>query len=270
MQNSRRRPSVKTSLRAVAVACLLLIPACAAQQQISRPPATPLVGEVASPITTIPPDSVDVAHPMAPSTEPPPVAPAKAPSPGGAPAPASAFASEGFTLLAEENGVRVYRREVSSGVAFAVQASLPAPPDQVRRALLDYPSHQAWQKRLKENKILDRGAESLVVYQRLGLPVVDDRDYTLQITWGAEDPILWMRFAVAGALGPKPVSGVVRVIAHEGGWRLEPEGGKGTHAVYRFYFDAAGSVPSWLGKGQAQDDIVDFFDRLQRELPKYR
>src|SRR4051812_35573728 len=91
--------------------------------------------------------------PIAASAEPPPAAPAKASSPGRAPAPASALASEGFTLLAEENGVRVYRREKRAGVEFAVQGSLPAPPDQVRRALLDYPSHPKWQKHLKENKV---------------------------------------------------------------------------------------------------------------------
>jgi hypothetical protein len=253
-----------------ALAGFLLISSSCTEQQSSRPPATPIVGEPASPVTTRPPAPVDPALDPAPSAGPPAAAPAKAPSPGRAPAPASAFASEGFTLLADENGVRVYRREARAGVEFAVQASLPAPPDQVRRALLDYPSHQAWQKRLKENTILDRGTDSLVVYQRLSLPVIDDRDYTLQITWGAEDPVLWMRFVAADALGPRPVSGVVRVTAHEGAWRLEPEGGKGTHAVYRFLFDAGGSVPSWLGKGAAKDDIVDFFGRLERELPKYR
>jgi hypothetical protein len=208
--------------------------------------------------------------PLAASAEPPPAAPASAPSQQRAPAPASAFASEGFTLLADEKGIKVYRREKRAGVEFAVQASLPAPPDQVRRALLDYPSHIKWQRRLKENKVLDRGADSLLVYQRLGLPVIDDRDFTLQVTWGAEDPNLWMRFALANERGPKPVSGVVRVTAHEGGWRLEPEGAKGTHAVYRFNFDPGGSVPSWLGKGQAKDDIVEFFGLLEKELPKYR
>jgi hypothetical protein len=190
--------------------------------------------------------------------------------PGRAPAPASALASEGFTPIGDEKGVRVYRRERRDGVEFAAEASLPAPADQVRRALLDYPSHQRWQKRLKENKVLTRGTDSLSVYQRLGLPVIDDRDFTLQVTWGGEVPLLWMRFAVANELGPKPVPGVVRVTAHEGSWRFEPEGDKGTHAVYRFHFDAAGSVPSWLGKGQAKDDIVEFFVQLKRELPNYR
>ena len=72
-----------------------------------------------------------------------------------------------------------------------------------------------------------------------------------------------MRFAVASALGPKPVSGVVRVTAHAGGWRLEPEGGNGTRAVYRFHFDAAGSVPSWLGKDQAK--IVSLPDAVKND-----
>jgi len=210
--------------------------------------------------------------PLAASAEPPPPSPAqaKAPTAARAPAPASALASEGFTLLGEEKGVRVHNRDKRSGVEFAAEARLPAPPEQVRRALLDYASHQKWQERLKENKIVARDADSLLVYQRLELPVIDDRDYTLKATWGAEGQILWMRFAAANERGPKPVSGVVRVTALEGGWRLEPEGDKGTRAVYRFHIDVAGSVPSWLGKGQAKDNIIDFFIRLKRELPKYR
>jgi hypothetical protein len=208
--------------------------------------------------------------PLAASAEPPPPAPAQAPSSGRAPAAASALASEGFKLLGEDKGVRVHRREKRSGVEFAAETTLPAPPEQVRRALLDYARHPKWNKHLKENKIISRGTDSLVVYQRLDLPVIDDRDFTLQVTWGAEGSILWTRFAVANERGPKPVSGVVRVSAHEGSWRLEPDGAKGTRAVYRFHFDVAGSVPSWLGKGQAQDDIIDFVVRLKGELPNHR
>ncbi|TKD12277.1 START domain-containing protein [Polyangium fumosum] len=210
--------------------------------------------------------------PLDASAEPPPPSPAQAgaPSQVRAPAPASALASEGFTLLGEEKGVRVHRREKRSGVEFAAEASFPAPPEQVRRALLDYANHQKWQERLKENKVLARNADSLVIYQRLDLPVIDDRDYTIQVTWGAEGPILWMRFAAANERGPKPVADVVRVNTHEGAWRFDPEGGKGTRAVYRFHLDVGGNVPSWLGKGQAKDDIIDFFVRLNKELPKYR
>jgi len=208
--------------------------------------------------------------PMAASAEPPAPAQSGAKSSGRAPAPASALASEGFKLLGAEKGVRVHNRERNAGVEFAAEASLPAPPEQVRRALLDYANHQKWQERLKENKVLARDADSLVVYQRLELPVIDDRDFTLKVTWGAEGQVLWTRFTTANGRGPKPVSGVVRVNTHAGSWRLEPEGEKATRAVYRFHLDVAGSVPSWLGKGRAKDDIIDFFGRLKRELPKYR
>lgn len=207
--------------------------------------------------------------PLAASAEPAPPAQAGAPPSVRAPAPASALASEGFTLLGEDKGVRVHNREKRAGVEFAAEASLPAPPEQVRRALLDYANHKKWQEHLKENKILARDADSLVVYQRLDLPVIDDRDYTLKVTWGADGSILWTRFAIANERGPKPVDDVVRVTAHAGSWRLEPDGEK-TRAVYRFHLDVAGSVPSWLGKGQAKDELVEFFVQLKQQLPNYR
>jgi hypothetical protein len=194
-----------------------------------------------------------------------------APAEGGAPAPASALGAEGFYAVGEDRGVKVYRRDKRAGIELAAEGSFAAPPEQVRRVLLDYPNHQRWQKHLKENRVIARGPDHLVVYQRLDLPILDDRDFTLHVTWGADASVLWMRFAAANERGPKPISGVVRVTAHEGGWRLEPGGGgKGTRAVYRFHIDLAGSVPSWLGKGQATSDLVDLFEKIRSQLPGYR
>lgn len=188
-----------------------------------------------------------------------------------APAPASALAGEGFTLIGEERGVKVYRREKRAGIELAAEGTFAAAPERVRRVLLDYPSHQRWQKHLKENRILARGDGFLDVYQRLDLPVLDDRDFTLHVTWGNDGDVQWMRFATANEKGPAPVRGVVRVTAHEGGWRLEPtSGGQGTHAVYRFYLDLAGSFPAWMGKGQATSDIPDLFANITKQLPSYR
>ncbi len=187
-----------------------------------------------------------------------------------APPPASALAGEGFALIADEKGVKVYRREKRPGIELAAEGNIAASPERVGRVLVDYPSHRRWQKHLKENRVLGRGDGFLDVYQRLDLPVLDDRDFTLHVTWGTEGAIPWMRFAAANALGPPPVSGVVRVNQHEGGWRLEPiDGGKATHAVYRFYLDLAGSFPSWMGKGQAASDIPELFANITKQLPAY-
>jgi hypothetical protein len=189
----------------------------------------------------------------------------------GAPPPASALAGEGFVLIAEEKGVKVYRREKRAGIELAAEGTLPGSPDRVRRVLVDYPSHQKWQKHLKENKILRRAEGSLDVYQRLDLPVLDDRDFTLHVTWGNDGGVAWMRFAAANELGPPPVKGVVRVTDHDGGWRLEPvEGGAATHAVYRFHLDLAGSFPAWMGKGQAANDLPELYANITKQLPSYR
>jgi hypothetical protein len=185
-----------------------------------------------------------------------------------APPPASSLAAEGFTLIADERGVRVYRREQRGGIELAAEGRIAASPDRVRRVLIDYPSHQRWQKHLKENRILARGDGFLDVYQRLDLPMIDDRDFTLHVTWGDEGAVAWMRFVAQSGLGPPPVKGVVRVTQHEGGWRLEPvDGGTSTHAVYRFYLDLAGSFPAWMGKGQAAKDLPDLFANIARQAP---
>ena len=174
-------------------------------------------------------------------------------------------------LIGEEKGVKVYRREKRPGIELAAEGKLGAAPERVRRVLIDYPSHPRWQKHLKENRVLARGEGFLDVYQRLDLPVLDDRDFTLHVTWGSDAGVSWMRFAAANERGPAPVRGVVRVLQQEGGWRLEPaDGGAATQAVYRCHIDLAGTFPSWMGKGQATSDLPELFANITKQLPGYR
>jgi len=217
-------------------------------------------------VPVLAPERADAGPPMAVSASGGPATPSAL-----APPPASSLVGEGFALIADEKGVKVYRREKGPGIELAAEGDLGGSPDRVRRVLLDYPNHQRWQKHLKENRILARGQDSLDVYQRLGLPVIDDRDFTLHVTWGDEGAIAWMRFVASSALGPPPVRGVVRVTQHEGGWRLEPiDGGNATHAVYRFRIDLAGGFPAWMAKGQAAHDVPELFARIGGQLPGYR
>ena len=193
------------------------------------------------------------------------------PSLPGAPAPSSSLVAEGFVLIAEEKGVKVYRREQRPGLELAAEGKLDATPERVRRLLIDYPSHHSWQQRLKESRVITRGTDCLDVYQRLQLPVIDDRDFTLHVTWGSDAKVFWLRFATAKGQGPPPVDGVVRVTEQEGGWRLEPaDGGLATLAIYRFHMDLAGSLPSGAGHGQAADALPELFASISKQLPSYR
>lgn len=187
----------------------------------------------------------------------------------GAPPPGSALLGEGYVLIAEDRGVKVYRRERRAGIEVAAEATLAASPERVRRVLTDYAAHGKWQKHLKENRILGRGEGSLDVYQRLKAPVIDDRDYTLHVTWGDDAGVGWVRFAATNG-GPAPVPGVVRIREHDGSFRLAPAGGgAATTVVHRFYIDMAGSLPAWAVKGQVASDVPDYFANLAKQLPAY-
>lgn len=189
---------------------------------------------------------------------------------GGESARHNPFLADGFTALGQRDGVTVYRREVLPGIELGAEGDIPAPPDRVLRVLVDYPNHSKWQEHLAECKVLSKGEGSLDVYQRLTLPVLDDRDFILHVTWESDPAGAKMHFAVAPGIGPEPIDGVVRVTSHEGGWVLTPiDGGKATHAQYRFHLDLAGDFPSWMGKGQAADDLVDFFAKVRAQLPNY-
>lgn len=186
------------------------------------------------------------------------------------PTPAEAAVAEGFVALGQKDGVTLYKREAERGLEFAVEGDLPASPDRVRRVLLDYPAHKKWQERVIEIKVVAKGDDWADVYERLTLPMLDDRDYTLHVTWGSDGDTLWSRFALANERGPAPVDGVVRVPLHDGAWTFIPrDGGEKTHAFYRFHLDIDSSFADALGNGPAQSEMIELFALITKQLPNY-
>jgi hypothetical protein len=181
-----------------------------------------------------------------------------------------ALATHGYVRIAQDHGVTVYKRE-SGHIDLAAEGDIPAPPEKVRAALLDYASHPRWVHNLKETRVLGRGEAELYVYQRLGLPIIDDRDFTLHVQWGSDaDGVLWTHFETANDRGPPPSHGVVRVAMHRGGWRLEPiDGGRATHARYFVDLDLGGSLPGWMSRGRAGKEIPGFFESLRKRVIQY-
>lgn len=183
---------------------------------------------------------------------------------------AHALASEGFYPIGEDRGVKVYRRDKGKGIELGAEGDIDAPPDKVQKVLLDYGNHPKWVKGLAESKVLDKSSSSIDVYQRLKLPVLDDRDFTLHVTWGDEGETRWLKFTTMNDKGPPPRSGVIRIATHEGSWKLIPiDGGRATHAVYQFHLDLAGSFPAWMGKGRAGKDVPNLFENIRNQLKYY-
>jgi hypothetical protein len=179
--------------------------------------------------------------------------------------------ASGFYPIVEDRGVKVYRRDQQRGIELGAEGDIPAPPDVVLKILTDYASHPKWVHNLAESRVLARQDHGLDVYQRLDLPFIEDRDFTLHVTWGGEGGARWLRFNTANQRGPGPQHKVIRVNTHEGGWILEPtDGGRSTHAVYQFHLDLAGSFPSWMGKGRAGKDLPGLFENVRKQVQYYR
>jgi len=57
---------------------------------------------------------------------------------------------------------------------------------------------------------------------------------------------------------------------HEGGWVLEAiDGGRRTHAIYRFKMELGGSLPMWLARGRAAKDVPALFDAIRHQTQYY-
>jgi hypothetical protein len=179
------------------------------------------------------------------------------------------LSGQGYEKVGERDGVMVYRRP-DHAIDLAAVGDIDAPPDVVRRVLIDYASHPKWVHGLRISRVLDQHQRSLDVYQRLDLPMLDDRDFTLHVTWGDEGSLRFIRFTTTDR-GPAPQKGVVRIPIHEGSWQLEPvDNGTRTHALYRFRMELGGSLPMWMARGRASKDVPALFNAIRNQTSYYR
>ena len=171
--------------------------------------------------------------------------------------------SRGFEKIDEEYGVSVFKHPGAEIVRVAAEALLHVSPADLLEVLLDYEGQKGVVDRISSSQVLSRQPNRLVVYQRLNLPVIDDRDYILSVTWGRKGNSYWVRYEVTSAFAQPEVDGVVRVPYHSGSWQLQPaKGGAATRARFQASIDLAGWLPKWLAKSGAGDELPGVFKNL--------
>ncbi len=143
-------------------------------------------------------------------------------------------------------------------------------------AVLDDPeAYPSFMPYTTECRILRRTRNSLITYQRLDLPLVSDRDYTLRSSHskkaGPNGPIYRILWKPANNLGPGRKPGVQRVEVCEGSWVLEPTGANTTRATYVIYSGTGGAIPAFIANSGSQIAIRKVFDAIRKEArtPKY-
>ena len=129
---------------------------------------------------------------------------------------------KGFELIANQRGVAVYKNNSSDAIWIGAVGLIPAPPDQVYAALLEYEQQAGKIGRVSEATVLSRGPNALYVYERLNLPIISDRDFVLRVTHGEDAARRWITYRAVSDRGPGPRDGIVRVVRHDGQWELMP------------------------------------------------
>jgi hypothetical protein len=173
----------------------------------------------------------------------------------------------GYKHVGGKHGVEVFRQEKSPTIDLIAVGDIDASPARVRAVLLDYGNARALTDHLAESRVLATKPREIMVYQRLKLPIVSDRDYTMRSQWGERGDMLWTRFAVDNSQGPAQRHGTVRVSTLSGGWDLTPiRDGMATHAVYRVRIDLAGSIPQWMVSGGAAKDLPKLFEGVRKQV----
>jgi hypothetical protein len=178
---------------------------------------------------------------------------------------AAAPGADGWVQVTQGE-VRVFSR-VRDGVRvkeMRVETVMAARPDEVRAVLID-PDYARRTPYVAETRIVEQSSPAVkVTYTRLSFPIIDDRDYFIEVTreqdLAADGSGIyhaaWKPWG--GALPPR--TGVVRVTTNEGYWdvRPDPETG-GSLVTYYLLSDPGGNIPTFainLGNRRVLPDIL--------------
>ncbi|MFL6540630.1 MAG: START domain-containing protein [Chthoniobacterales bacterium] len=151
---------------------------------------------------------------------------------------------------------------------------IDAPTSRVFAVLNDAEAYPKSMPYVSEVRVLRREPDAIVFYQRLKLPLLQDRDFTLRTRFeestSNHGTIYRMQWRPV-AEGPEAIRGVLRVMVCEGGWLLEPQENSKTRATYSIYTDSGGALPSFIANSGSRIAIRKLFDALRKQVkePKY-
>ncbi|MCJ7771958.1 MAG: START domain-containing protein, partial [Desulfobacterales bacterium] len=136
---------------------------------------------------------------------------------------------------------------------------IPASPLTVYKVILDHATYENISEYIQTTEIMPSNEKNVwYIYQRLDLPVISDRDYTLRYC-SIENPqkdyyqVLW---EIANNKGPAKQKDVIRVTTCTGSLTIESENKDTTTRItYTLYTDPGGYIPDWLANIANQRSI---------------
>jgi hypothetical protein len=163
---------------------------------------------------------------------------------------ASPAAAGAWTKIDDENGIKVFRKEVPGSplVAFRGETMVSAPIEKLLWVLADNAHRTDWVDRLKKSVVLQtNGSYEYIVYQHFGLPFpISDRDYVYRGR-ATRDKNGVVTLDIASVTHPKaPATVGVRANLIGSRYVLTPKGPDKTYVVVEIHTDPKGAIPTWL------------------------
>ena len=132
--------------------------------------------------------------------------------------------------------------------AFRLIGDVDVEPAVAVEAAMDVAADESRAARGETRRLLERGADVIVSYSRVDLPLAADRDVTtrLEREYDAERGEYRMIWREANEEGPPPDQGVVRMQRARGHWTFQPLAGGRTRVVFESHAELGGAIPAWL------------------------
>lgn len=157
-----------------------------------------------------------------------------------------------WILESDRDGITVYsqKTEGSSIREVLAETTMPAPLEQVLKAIQDYRNYPKFMPYVEKSAVLKESEGKTLLFLQLGFPPpISDRFYTI-VLQRAADPldteavlVLW---DIARDDLPRKKGQGIEVTINRGGWRLQPAPGAGTTRIlYYVHTDPGGILPAW-------------------------
>lgn len=171
----------------------------------------------------------------------------------------------GFSLIGTRDGLRMYEKPDGALIRLAFEGTVQASVETLMLAVTDYPHQIGVMKHVGEIRVLACTPYEMVVYQRLRIPVISDRDYILRVHAEHAGATGIVHYAALARSSLVPVrQDAVRLRTHNGSWQFTPSpDGKGTRVRYQTALDFAGWIPRWMVRPGMIDELPIVFRNLQ-------
>jgi START domain len=162
----------------------------------------------------------------------------------------SALADTDWELAKEEDGIKVYTREVDGWDVeeFKVIAVFDVKRYLIYNVLIDVANYASWYPDLVEAVVCKRISETeFYSYSKLDLPwPTDDRigESHMKVTHNKENKTTIIEMNTVTHCNPD-AEGYTRMTKGKGFWKLTSKG-EGTVVHFQFLSDPGGSIPSWV------------------------